>query len=238
MQLGKTILFAGLGVALTISQATPGTAQTFSGNSSGTFGTPNAGANSNPVFSGVGTNTFNWGEPFGTTPANELSFTGNAFSGELNSLFAVGDLTYFNGTVSTDTLVDSVPLDIALDFGQPDSASQAFRFDFSLFSTQNTGTPEEDADFVTPINSFGDRSIAFGDTEYTLQLTGFSQDGGNTIVDRFNVLENERTTAVVYGKITTKPVPEPSSVLGILALGALGGGSMLKRKQQKKTIDI
>ncbi|KJH72181.1 PEP-CTERM sorting domain-containing protein [Aliterella atlantica] len=237
MDLRATALLAGLGVALTISQATPSTAQTFSGNSSGTFGTPNAGSYSNPVFSGVGTNTFNWGSPAGT-PANELSFTGNSFSGELDSLFAVGDLTYFNGTVSSDTLVDSVPLDIALDFGQPDKASQVFRFDFSLFSTLNTGTDEENADFVTPINSFGDRSISFGGTEYTLQLTGFSQDGGNTIVDRFNVLENESTTAAIYGKITTKPVPEPSSVLGILALGALGGGSMLKRKQQKKAVKI
>lgn len=235
MQLGKTMLLVGLGAIATISQATPSTAQTFSGTSSGTFGTPNPGANTNPVFSGVGTNTFTWGAPFGT-PANELSFTGSSFSGELNSLFAVGNLSYFNGTVSTDTLVDAVPLDIALDFGQPDSASQVFRFDFNLFSTLNTGTPEENADFVTPINSFGDRSITFGGTEYTLQLTGFSQDGGNTIVDRFNVLENERTTAAIYGKITTKPVPEPSSVLGILALGALGGGSLLKRNRQKKAV--
>ena len=236
MHLRATALLAGLGVALTVSQATPSTAQTFSGNSSGTFGTPDAGSNINPVFSGVGTNTFNWGAPSGT-PANELSFTGNSFSGELNSLFAVGDLTYFNGSVAADTLVDSVPLDIALDFGQPDSVSQVFRFDFNLFSTLNTGTAEENADFVTPSNSFGDRSITFGGTEYTLQLTGFSQDGGNTIVDRFNVLENESTTAAIYGKITTKPVPEPSSVLGILALGALGGGSMLKRKQQKKALN-
>ena len=31
-----------------------------------------------------------------------------------------------------------------------------------------------------------------------------------------------------------KPVPEPASTLGLLALGAMGAGSMLKRKQQQK----
>lgn len=33
---------------------------------------------------------------------------------------------------------------------------------------------------------------------------------------------------------TSVPVPEPASVLGILALGSVGVASMLKRKQQKK----
>lgn len=32
---------------------------------------------------------------------------------------------------------------------------------------------------------------------------------------------------------TAEPVPEPTSILGILALGAVGGGSLLKRKQQQ-----
>ncbi|MBE9226400.1 PEP-CTERM sorting domain-containing protein [Phormidium sp. LEGE 05292] len=36
---------------------------------------------------------------------------------------------------------------------------------------------------------------------------------------------------------TVKPVPEPASTLGLLALGAMGAGSMLKRKQQQKGIE-
>nr|MBA2747641.1 PEP-CTERM sorting domain-containing protein [Tatlockia sp.] len=31
-----------------------------------------------------------------------------------------------------------------------------------------------------------------------------------------------------------EPVPEPASMLGILAFGALGGKKLLKRKQQKQ----
>ncbi|TRV12194.1 MAG: PEP-CTERM sorting domain-containing protein [Microcystis wesenbergii Mw_MB_S_20031200_S109] len=34
------------------------------------------------------------------------------------------------------------------------------------------------------------------------------------------------------GEITVKKTPEPSSMLGLLALGALGAGSMVNRKQQ------
>lgn len=37
-------------------------AQTFVGNSSGTWGAPDPGTTSNPVFSGVRTNTFTWGQ--------------------------------------------------------------------------------------------------------------------------------------------------------------------------------
>jgi hypothetical protein len=36
------------------------------------------------------------------------------------------------------------------------------------------------------------------------------------------------------GTVTPEKVPEPTSVLGLLALGAMGAGSMLKRKQQQK----
>jgi hypothetical protein len=36
------------------------------------------------------------------------------------------------------------------------------------------------------------------------------------------------------GTVTPEKVPEPASTLGLLALGSLGAGSMLKRKQQQK----
>ena len=36
-----------------------------------------------------------------------------------------------------------------------------------------------------------------------------------------------------YTQATAEPVPEPTSILGILALSALGGGSLLKRKRQQ-----
>ncbi|PSB34815.1 PEP-CTERM sorting domain-containing protein [Chlorogloea sp. CCALA 695] len=225
----------GGGVAL-ISLATPSYAQTFVGDSSGTFGIPNSGTNSDAVFSGIGTDTFTFGDSVGTGP-NEYSFAGNSFSTTLDSLFQVGDFTYYNGATFVGTTVDSVPLNISFDFTDPSGVTQAFSFNFQNDSTPNTGTAEENADFVFPINSIGSQTFTVGTTEYTLALSGFSQDGGVTTVEEFRVLEGESTTAGLFGKITTapdsEPIPEPSSVLGILALSALGGGSLLKRKRQQ-----
>lgn len=40
--------------------------------------------------------------------------------------------------------------------------------------------------------------------------------------------------AAFKASFSSASVPEPASTLGILAIGALGAGSMLKRKQQQK----
>lgn len=195
-------------------------AQTFVGDSSGTWGNPNPGTNTAAVFSGVGTNTFKWGDStgFGTAP-NQLTFTGNPLSTGIDSLFKVGDLTYFNGTTLRGTDVDSVPLNVALSFTSPSNLSENFDFTFQLNSTPNTGTPEQSADFVFPINTFGSSSFSLDGTDYTLQLTGFSQDGGATTVNQFRVLEGATTTAAVFGKITPAPVPESTSLAGVCLFG-------------------
>jgi hypothetical protein len=46
-------------------------------------------------------------------------------------------------------------------------------------------------------------------------------------VNASNLLDSQNP-----GEITVKKTPEPSSMLGLLALGALGAGSMVNRKQQ------
>lgn len=234
----KKVMVTAIGGGLLVFQISPTLAQTFEGSASGTFGTPDPGSNANPVFSGVGTNTFTWGDPglFGVG-ANELIFDGNPFDTTLNSLFAVGDLTYFNGTTLLGTTVETVPLNVSLNFTTPSGVNETFSFDFDLVSTPNTGTPEENADFVFPINQTPTQSFNIAGVDYTLQLFGFSQDGGATVTDEFRVLEGATTTAELYGRLTVAPVtgvPEPTSALGILALGALGGSSWLKHQSQKK----
>ncbi|HEY9651653.1 MAG TPA: choice-of-anchor K domain-containing protein [Coleofasciculaceae cyanobacterium] len=225
-------------VSLTLSSNAQ--AQTFAGNSSGTWGDPNPGANTSPQFSGVGTNTFTWGDPNGFgVGANQLIFNGNTFSAGIDTLFQVGDLTYFNGTTTIGTTVASVPLNVQLAFATPSVFSEVFSFDFNLVSTPNTGTPEQNADSVYPISSFGSRSFSFGGTDYTLQLTGFSQDGGATTVSEFRVLEGATTTAAVFGRITAAPskdVPEPATIGG---LGLLGVYLMSRRRgQQDKATSV
>ncbi|NMG06495.1 choice-of-anchor K domain-containing protein [Brasilonema sp. UFV-L1] len=205
---------------------------TFLGNSSGIWGTPDPGSNTEPVFSGVETNKFTWGRSrpddrennYGTA-ANQLTFTGNSFSADdVGSLFKIGDLEYYNGKVEGDTNVDSVPLKLTLPFTNPNTFSEVFNFGFQLVNTPNLGnSPEEDADIVYIKDNFGTRSFKFDGNEYLLNLIGFSQDGGNTSVNKFSVIEDQRTTAGIYATITrvTPPqqVPEPASFVGLSLLG-------------------
>jgi len=88
------------------------------------FGTPVLGNDLNRPFSGVGTNTFNWGIPNNTDPINSLSFVGNTFSKEINSVFQVGKLTYLNGNNYVGSNVDSVPLNVSLAISSPSSFSK------------------------------------------------------------------------------------------------------------------
>ncbi|MBW4633960.1 MAG: choice-of-anchor K domain-containing protein [Iphinoe sp. HA4291-MV1] len=204
---------------------------TFLGNSSGIWGTPDPGSNTDPIFSGVGTNTFIWGRPrpndrennYGT-PANQLTFTGNSFSADdVGSLFKIGDLEYYNGKVEETTNVNSVPLNLTLLFTNPGNLNEVFNLGFQLVNTTNSGNPENDADTVYVKNNFGTRSFKFDGNEYLLSLIGFSQDDGNTSVNKFSVLEDSKTTAGIYARITRvtppKKIPEPVSTVGLSLLG-------------------
>jgi hypothetical protein len=205
---------------------------TFLGNSSGIWGTPNSGSNTDPIFSGVGTNTFIWGRPrpddrvnnYGT-PANKLTFTGNSIStDDVGSVFKIGALEYYNGKVEENTNVDSVPLNLTLSFTDPSNLREVLNFGFQLDNTTNSGEdPDDDADSVYVKENFGTRSFKLDGNEYLLNVIGFSQNGGNTSVSEFRVLEDKRTTADLYARITraTPPekIPEPASTVGLSLLG-------------------
>lgn len=205
---------------------------TFLGSSSGIWGTPNSGSNTEPISSGVGTNKFIWGRSrpddfeynYGT-PANHLIFTGNSFSADdVGSLFKIGDLEYYNGRVEQLTNVDSVPLNLTLSFTNPGNLSEVFNTDFQLDNTTNSGEdPDNDADTVYVKKNFGTRSFKFDGNEYLLNVIGLSQDGGSTSVSEFRVFEDSATTAGIYARITrvTPPreVPERASTIGLSLLG-------------------
>ncbi|MBD2772636.1 choice-of-anchor K domain-containing protein [Iningainema tapete] len=204
---------------------------TISGNSSGTWGIPNPGSiNTNPVYSGVGTNSFTWGEPIIDdtvdigTPVNRLTFSGQSFSADIDYLFKVGNLTYFNGRVPPGTNVESVPLNLSLSLTNPISLNEVINFDFELENTNNLpeNTPEQNADIVYVKNKLGERSFTLNGEQYLLDLIGFSQDEGDSSVSQFRVLEGEATTAGVFARITrqtpTEQIPEPATITGLSVL--------------------
>ncbi|MDJ0675543.1 MAG: choice-of-anchor K domain-containing protein [Calothrix sp. MO_167.B42] len=206
----------------------PVQAAIFSGSISNVrWGEPSPGDNTDPVYSGVGTGSFSWGDPddFGTG-ANKLEFQPISFVDVgSDSLFPIGELSYFNGTVLIDTSVEQVPLSFDFSLDTPDSVSQSFQLDADIFNTNNdaSNTPLENADTVkfTDDNSLG--NFTYDGKEYEITLAGFSQDGGENISNEVVALEGETTTTRLYANITEVPrktrVPEPGMLLGVFLVG-------------------
>jgi hypothetical protein len=216
-----------VGAATTLAFSDQAYALTFSGISSVTWGEPTPGStDTNPIYTGVESNTFTWGDPNVCLPgpsgctitgSNQLNFNGNSFSTEINSAFKVGDLTYFNGTVNEGTSVESVPLNLNLSFSPPVGTSQVFGFNLRLVNTPNNATdPEDNADFVFIDTNLSNRSFSFDGNEYTLELAGFNPDVGQISI---KALEAATTTTAIYAKIKTKTIPEPATVVGISLVG-------------------
>jgi hypothetical protein len=216
-------------------------AQAFSGSTTGTFGNPTPGAaNPTPVFTGVGTNSFMWGEGY-YSPPNALSFAGTSFSNVSSGIsFTLGSLTYFNGTTLVGTTVDSVPLSINLAFSDPSGVSADFPFTFNLISTPNVNSdPLANADYVYPIQNLSSTTFPYHGLLYSLAITGFSQDGGSTSVNQFQVLEGDTAQATVYGQISqSSKVPEPSTTIGILTVTGLAAVSSLAKQKSRQLTQV
>ncbi|MEH2376624.1 choice-of-anchor K domain-containing protein [Nostoc sp.] len=203
-------------------------ALTFSGISSATWGEPTPGSiDINPIYTGVGSNTFNWGDPNVCPPSqnppsgctitdsNKLTFNGSSFSTDINSVFKIADLTYFNGTVFEGTNVEFVPLNLNISFSPPSGMSEVFDFKLHLVNTRNEATDaEKSTDFVFIDTNLSNRSFTFEGNKYTLELTGFNPDVSQISI---KALEGATTTTAIYAKI--KAVPEPATVAGIFLVG-------------------
>ncbi|MBE8969993.1 choice-of-anchor K domain-containing protein [Nostocales cyanobacterium LEGE 12452] len=192
-------------------------ALTFSGISSPTWGNPTpASTDTNPIYTGVGSNTFTWGKATSSPGLpNQLTSNGTSFSADINSVFKIADLTYFNGKIVPDTGIEFVPLNLNVSFSPPVGTSQVFDFNLRLVNTPNDSKdPEKSADLVFLDTNLSNRSFTFGSNKYTLELTGFNLDGRQISI---KALEEATTTTAIYAKIKT--IPEPASVLGLSLLG-------------------
>ncbi|MEH2433205.1 MAG: choice-of-anchor K domain-containing protein [Nostoc sp.] len=220
--------FVGATIALGFSNQAD--ALTFSGISTGTWGEPTPGStdiNPNPIYTGVGNNIFTWGDvnvclpspnPSGCTitGSNKLTFSGNSFLTDINSVFKIADLTYFNGTVVKGTSVEEVPLNLNVSFSPPVGISQVFDLKLHLVNTPNsvTNSEEENADLVFIDENLSNLTFAFEGNKYTLELTGFNSDVGQISI---KALEGGTTKTAIYAKIKT--IPEPATVAGLFLVG-------------------
>lgn len=234
----KTWIAIASATAMSLSFAGKAEAITFQGSASAEFGTPTP--TTGVTFSGVGTNTFTTGAPFSSSDSpNIFEIEGLSYLTSEDVAFAIANLTYTNGVTSVGTNVDSVPIDLTLSFTTPEIFAETFTFSFNLDVTHNTtGDPVLDADTLTIVDVFSTTIFEIAGESFTLELLGFSSDGGVTIENQFTLPEDAMTESQLFAKISapSQEVPEPSGLLGLLSLGVLSSGSALKRKLTRSSL--
>jgi hypothetical protein len=99
--------------------------------------------------------------------------------------------------------------------------------DFSFFSISSLASKLAD---IKAVGSFGQK---LSQTSYTFQSAGTYTIGFGV----FNALDTAASSTLAIDNVklsSTTSVPEPASIVGILAIGATGTTSALKRKQLVK----
>jgi hypothetical protein len=228
----KLSLRIGVALAVVLLAGTSAQAVTFSGIASGQW-TNVVSTASDDIYGVVNndigsTAVFSWGASNQSSTPSVFTFDGVGSDGDpgwsasSETPFSLGDFSYYNGSSSNATGVDGVTLDVLLTVISPLSDSETYAFDFTLVNTTNHTPPDPvaDADIVTSNNAFSATTFTYGGVNYTLELLGFSSDGGTTIRTDFSSPEGGWANADVYARITSQVpnVPEPTTMV-LLGLG-------------------
>jgi hypothetical protein len=173
---------------------------------------------------------FNWG-----TPAvaggfdNQFSFDGIGSDGDpvwsapSETAFKLGDFSYRNESTFFSAGVNGVSLNIFLTITDPlGIGSDDFLFNYSMVNTpNNTGNPVLDGDIVNILGQPSPTVFTYAGTNYTLDILGFSNDGGTTIRTDFSSPEGGSANAALYGRITSdiRGIPEGGVTATLVGFG-------------------
>jgi hypothetical protein len=171
------------------------------GNSSGTFLNPSPGCPP-AACSGVGTSSFSWGTPM--PDVSSLTFQPYAFNPLPGEVFALGKLTFHNGTIVDGSEVNAINLDIGINLTYLPGKSTTLHTSLALVNTPNTSDPIASADYINfTSGGFGNSFNVFEGTTASADLLA--------VIDSFSTIhpQGSSTTANLFvGELPEKPSPE------------------------------
>jgi Ca2+-binding RTX toxin-like protein len=150
-------------------------------------------------------NRFQWGLGVTDSFPSVLQFDGgDLFGAKSDQPFKIGQILYQNGTLVGGSGFDGeFAFSVNLDIDGVENDPDPFVYFFDIFNTGNTtGNPVKDADILRFSGSgLTPQTFELDDKKYTLQLLGFSQDGGNTFTNGFDSPEEGFDIANLYGRL-------------------------------------
>ncbi|MCZ8037783.1 MAG: choice-of-anchor K domain-containing protein [Microcystis sp. LE17-20A] len=184
------------------------------------------------VYTGNGTDTIEWGTPVDGSFTNQLSFIPSDFTDQPKGQdFVAGRLYYRNGTIFLGTRIDGVDLIINTTSSDPDF-TQTLPLKITIVNTPNVADPIASADFIyfTDFPDRGSFRVLEGedtDVEVITQFNSLDLVGFGAVGD-----PSKGFLSPSVGPDPFPAVPEPSSILGLLALGLLGMGSVFNKQRK------
>ena len=192
---------------------------------------------------GIGTNDVSWGDPFGASTAGPSAYIFDGVNpGDApldNTLFPLGDFTHENFTISLPS-ISGANLDVNLNF-TGENVTQDFGFFFQHIETPNNADPCAEGggipcqDRVLIPDASSSETVTLGGVQYLLNVEGFSQDGGVTIIPDFLTAEGQPNTATLFARLVPVQLPPVTTVseptaLALLAIGLVGLWGSSRRK--------